>query len=30
MNKQYNVVIIDDEEIGISNLSRSLSNLVKY
>jgi len=27
MNKQYNVVIIDDEEIGISNLSRSLSNL---
>nr|WP_320039153.1 response regulator [uncultured Bacteroides sp.] len=26
MNKQYNVVIIDDEEIGISNLSRSLSN----
>lgn len=26
MNKQYNVVIIDDEEIGISNLSQSLSN----
>lgn len=26
MNKQYYVVIIDDEEIGISNLSRSLSN----
>ena len=26
MNKQYNVVIIDDEEIGISNLSRSLSD----